>query len=56
MDKLSLQFELCKYAARVLRDNADNKTATNELLDMALTVLLQTFDALDKGFHDRKED
>lgn len=50
MDRVSLQFELCKYAATVLRDNCNMKTEPDDVLDMALDVLLKTFEALGRGF------
>ena len=50
MDRVSLQFELCKYAATVLRENCDTKTEPDDVLDMALDVLLKTFEALGRGF------
>lgn len=52
MDKIELQLELCKLAANLLRENCRNKMESDEILDMALDVIIKTLEAVGRATHD----
>lgn len=56
MERIDLQFEVCKHAAQLLRDNCREKIESDQILDSALTVILETMSALQEVINDRKED
>ena len=52
MDKIELQLELCKLAANLLRENCRNKMESDEILYMALDVIIKTLEAVGRATHD----
>lgn len=52
MDKIELQMELCKLAANLLRENCRNKMESDEILDMALDVIVKTLEAVGRATHE----
>ena len=52
MDKIDLQLELCKLAANLLRENCRTKMESDEILDMALDVIIKTLEAVGRATHD----